>query len=70
MADLQQARTAKESLRRELADRGDVRGIGIAPVRGGYGLQVNVESDGTGVPRRVDGVDVRVRVVGGVHAQA
>ena len=70
MADLQQARTAKESLRRTLAGRADVRGIGIAPASDGYGLQVNVHSEGAGVPRRVDGVDVRVRVVGAVHAQA
>lgn len=70
MADLQQARNAKSHLRTALAGRDGVRGIGLQPDGDGYLLRVNVEhpSDGAGVPTRVDGVPVDVRVVGAVRA--
>ncbi|GIG21915.1 hypothetical protein Cch01nite_26390 [Cellulomonas chitinilytica] len=71
MADLAQARAAKEQLRVALDGRSDVRGIGITASGDGYGLQVNLErGSADGVPPRVDGVDVRVRVVGAIHASA
>jgi hypothetical protein len=70
MADLAQARAAKEHLRAALDGRSDVRGIGITPSDDGYRLQVNLERAADGVPPRVDGVDVRVRVVGVIHASA
>jgi hypothetical protein len=71
MADLEQARAAKERLRMTLKGRPDVRGIGIARAADGYQLQVNMSRDpGSELPGAVDGVDVRVRVVGAIHASA
>ena len=70
MADLEQARAAKERLRMTLKGRSDVRGIGIARAADGYQLQVNVARDHTVLPGAVDGVDVRVRVVGAIRASA
>ena len=71
MADLEQARAAKERLRTTLQGRSDVRGIGIARAADGYQLQVNMSRDpGSELPGAVDGVDVRVRVVGAIHASA
>ena len=71
MADLEQARAAKERLRMTLKGRPDVRGIGIARAADGYQLQVNVSRDsGADLPGAVDGVDVRVRVVGAITASA
>lgn len=72
MADLEQARAAKERLRAALAGRPGVRGIGVAPDGDGYQVQVNVTSRTTSavVPPAVDGVTVRVRVVGAVTASA
>jgi hypothetical protein len=74
MADLEQARAAKERLRTTLQGRSDVRGIGIARAADGYQLQVNVArehgTEHSDLPGAVDGVDVRVRVVGAIHASA
>lgn len=71
MADLEQARAAKERLRMTLKGRSDVRGIGIARAADGYQLQVNLSRDsGSDLPGAVDGVDVRVRVVGSIRASA
>ncbi|AEE44412.1 hypothetical protein [Cellulomonas fimi] len=71
MADLSQARAAKERLRADLAGRPEVRGIGIAPDGDGYQVQVNVSRrTAATLPRAVDGVNVRVRVVGAVSARA
>ena len=70
MADLEQARAAKERLRMTLKGRSDVRGIGIARAADGYQLQVNMSRDRADLPGAVDGVDVRVRVVGAIRASA
>ena len=72
MVDIDRARSAKQHLRRDLDGRSGVRGIGLARGEGGYRLQVSVASaaDAAAVPAAVDGVAVRVRVVGAVHAQA
>lgn len=70
MADLQHARDAKSHLRAALAGRRGVRGVGLTPTPAGYCLQVDVERDrdGDGVPDAIDGVPVRVRVVGAIRA--
>lgn len=71
MSDLRSAQAAKQHLRERLAGRADVRGVGITRRADGYALQVNVVSpSGPAVPSTVDGVRVRVRVVGeiGTHA--
>ncbi len=71
MADLEQARAAKERLRMSLQGRPDVRGIGIARTDDGYLLQVNVsQAPASDLPGAVDGVDVHVRVVGVIRASA
>lgn len=72
MVDIDRARSAKQHLRRDLDGRSGVRGIGLARGEDGYRLQVSVASaaDAAAVPAAVDGVAVRVRVVGAVHAQA
>lgn len=72
MVDIDRARTAKQHLRRDLDGRSGVRGIGLARGGDGYRLQVDVASraDADGLPDAVDGVAVRVRVVGAVQAQA
>lgn len=70
MADLQHARDAKSHLRAALSGHRGVRAIGLAPTPAGYCLQVDVEhdGDGDGLPDAVDGVPVRVRVVGAIRA--
>lgn len=71
MTDLEHARAAKDRLRQTLAGRDGITGIGISRGADGYGVQVNVAQPAhrAAVPARVDGVDVRVRVTGPVHAQ-
>jgi hypothetical protein len=70
MADLNQARAAKARLRSDLAGRDGVRGVGIARGSDGYHVQVNLqrESDRTGLPVQVQGVPVDVRVSGAIRA--
>lgn len=71
MADLQQARAAKERLRSELRERSGVSGIGLTADDDGYAVQVNVQrrNDAAALPKSVDGVRVQVRVIGPVTAQ-
>ncbi|WP_258725494.1 hypothetical protein [Cellulomonas sp. NS3] len=71
MTDLEHARAAKDRLRQTLAGRDGITGIGISRGADGYGVQVNVSQAAhrAAVPEHVDGVDVRVRVTGPVHAQ-
>jgi hypothetical protein len=72
MTDLPQARAAKEHLRERLRDRDGVVGVGIARSAGGYCVTVNVADAAAAgqVPGDVDGVEVRIAVVGGITAQA
>jgi hypothetical protein len=68
VTDRDSARAAKDGLRTELAPLDGVGGIGIGRRDGSYVVTVNVV-DGTEVervPSTWDGVDVEVRVVGGV----
>ncbi|WP_136517499.1 MULTISPECIES: hypothetical protein [Cellulomonas] len=75
MADLGEARRAKDELKAVLAGRQDVTAVGIAPEEDGYGLLVRLRGDvvsaqADGVPREVRGVHVRVSPGGTVHAQS
>ncbi|WP_069386030.1 hypothetical protein [Cellulosimicrobium cellulans] len=84
MATLDRAREAKTVLRREIAGRTGVTGIGLARTRPAgratpgpdtsaqedWVLRVNVASADVPVPATVDGVDVEVRVVGVVTASS
>lgn len=75
MADLDEARRAKDELKSALAGRPGVTAIGIAPEADGYGLLVRVQADAVrarraDVPTSVRGVNVHVRRSGPVVAQA
>ena len=68
MADLQQARAAKALLRTALSGHAGVQTVGLARLRDGYCVQVNLaHAEDDDIPGTVDGVPVRVRVVGAVH---
>ncbi|MBC7290674.1 MAG: hypothetical protein H5T83_04960 [Actinotalea sp.] len=70
MADLEQARAAKARLRTELAGHHGLRGIGLVRVRHGYAVRVSLATAADDdLPPDVDGVPVRVAVVGEVTAQ-
>ncbi|GIG41844.1 hypothetical protein [Cellulomonas phragmiteti] len=74
MADLEEARRAKDELKAALAGRAGVTAIGITPEADGYGLLVRVQDDAVrarsaDVPSSVHGVHVHVRRSGPVTAQ-
>ena len=74
MADLDEARRAKDELKAALAGRDGVAAIGIAPEEDGYGVLVRVRGDAVSarrleVPSRVHGVSVHVRPTGPIAAQ-
>jgi hypothetical protein len=69
---LEQARAAKGRALEVFGALGTVVGVGLTRVDGGYGVKVNLESAppaGTRLPDAVDGVPVRVEVVGRVKKQ-
>ena len=73
MADLDQARNAKERIKERLAGKDGVRGIGIAAAgENGYLLKVNLAHPEAlpddDRPDELDGVEVRYEVVGDVRA--
>jgi len=75
VADLDEARRAKDELKTALAGRPGVTAIGIAPEADGYGLLVRVRDDAVrarraDVPTSVRGVSVHVRRSGPVVAQS
>jgi hypothetical protein len=64
---LEEARQAKTRAQAVFAPLGAVVGIGITRIGDGYGLKVNLRSRppaDTPLPAEVDGVPVRVEVVG------
>jgi hypothetical protein len=65
------ARAAKHHLREQLAGDSRVNGIGLTRWHDGYAVRVNVvdAADAPDLPKTVDGVPVRVVVVGQVAAQ-
>ena len=66
---LEQARAAKKAATKALADL-PVVGIGITRVGEGYGLKINLDAAPTGeVPETVDGVPLKVEVVGKIRKQ-
>ncbi len=74
MADLDEARRAKEELKAALDGRAGVCGVGIAPDADGYGVLVRVQEDAVAarrqdVPTSVRGVSVHVRSTGPISAQ-
>lgn len=69
-SDRDAARAAKEVLGHRLGDDPRVNGIGITFWHGGYAVRVNVVdgADQPDLPEEVDGVPVRVAVIGRVVA--
>ena len=66
-ATLEQARAAKEEAQKVFGRLGEVVGVGITRVDGGYGVKVNLRTEPRGgkqIPDAVGGVPVRVAVVG------
>lgn len=68
-ASIDQARAAKAKVTRMLAGHPDVRGVGVARVADGFAVKVNLarEPAETLVPAEVDGVPIRVEVVGEIR---
>ena len=69
-ANLDQARAAQRHLAEVLSDVPQLNGIGITRVNEGFGLKANFTDSSVlaRVPSEIDGVAVRVEVVGPVFA--
>lgn len=72
MADIsrEQARAAKAAALRAFSKLGEVVGVGITRVGSAYGLKVNLRSApdaSTVLPEQVDGVPVKVEIVGTIR---
>lgn len=64
---IERARAAKEKALTTFSRLGKVVGVGITQIDGGYGLKINLgeaPAPGVALPDMVDGVPVRVEVVG------
>lgn len=67
---LEEARAAKRKAAAQLAHVAELNGIGITRIGKGYGLKINLSRSVAAVlPRDVDGVPVRVEVVGTIRAR-
>ncbi len=67
---LDEARAAKERAKSLFAGRASVVGIGLTRVGDGYGVKVNLEAPpapDAGLPETIDGVPVRIEVVGTIR---
>ncbi len=69
-ADLERARAAKERAKVIFAGKAPVVGIGINRVADGFGVKVNLSEPAppdADLPETIDGVPVRVEVVGALR---
>ncbi|HWE37582.1 MAG TPA: hypothetical protein VG406_13520 [Isosphaeraceae bacterium] len=69
---LDEARAAKPKALAEFSRRASVVGVGITRIDGGYGVKVNLSSPPDAdapLPDLIDGVPVRVEVVGAIRKQ-
>jgi hypothetical protein len=67
---LDEARAAKARALDEFGRKASVVGVGITRIDGGYGVKVNLEAPpapDTELPGTIDGVPVRVEVVGKIR---
>ncbi|WP_154794474.1 hypothetical protein [Occultella kanbiaonis] len=71
MSDLAEARAAKERLAAEAGERDGVVGVGLERAPAGYGVRVNVRDEQAAeqIPATVDGVAIRVVIVGDIRAE-
>jgi hypothetical protein len=70
IADLEQARAAKERAKELFGRTASVVGVGINRVGEGFGVKVNLSEPpppDADLPDTIDGVPVRVEVVGTIH---
>ena len=73
LSPLDRARAAKARAHAVFSKLGDVVGVGITTVGSEYGLKINLASSpppSSELPTEVDGVPVRVEVVGRIRKQA
>ncbi len=71
LSTLQEARAAKPHVLAVFESLAPVAGVGITRLNGGYAVKVNLQAEppaGTLLPETVDGVPVRVEVVGTIRA--
>lgn len=69
MANLSEAKAAKERAKELLADVGEIRGIGIARVEDGFGVKVNLAHEiEQYMPEYVNGVPLVVEITGEIRA--
>jgi hypothetical protein len=71
LCTLEQARAAKPRVVAVFKRLAPVVGVGITQMNGGYAVKVNLQAappQGTPLPESVDGVPVRVEVVGTIRA--
>ena len=69
---LEQARAAKGAATEVFGRLADIVGVGITRIDGGYGLKINLREqppDSVTLPDQVNGVPVRIDVVGRVRKQ-
>jgi len=67
---IEQARAAKAAAQRYFEERGSVVGVGVTRVDGDYAVKINLReplADGIEIPAEIDGVPVRVEVVGPIR---
>jgi hypothetical protein len=67
---LEQVRAAKGAAAEAFGRLADVVGVGITRIDAGYALKVNLRAEppaGVRLPREIDGVPVRVEVVGEIR---
>jgi hypothetical protein len=67
---LEQARAAKAAALRHFENLGTIVGVGITRVDDDYAIKVNLSeplAEGTELPADIDGVPVRVEVVGTIR---
>ncbi|PYR88056.1 MAG: hypothetical protein DMF84_29780 [Acidobacteria bacterium] len=69
---LEQARAAKAAALRHFEQLGTVVGVGITRIDGDYAVKINLReplAEGTEPPAEIEGVPVRVEVVGTIRKQ-
>lgn len=64
MADLAEAREAKERLRADLRGQDGIRAVGLTWLEPGWAIKVELAATDVTVPEEVDGVPVQTAVVG------
>jgi hypothetical protein len=73
LSPLDRARAAKARAHAVFSKLGDVVGVGITTIGSEYGLKINLASPpptSSALPTEIDGVPVRVEVVGRIRKQA